>query len=191
MKKQIALSILALALAGPASAQYSSVPTPASVAHAPERMVAGFVEPSVIYVPGNSGVDDSFGGALSGGVILHKNHMLGLDLAYFEADYDRGPGKMKFMPLTTGYQYLLPLSKCVLVRPGVFAGAMFEKSKGRPGISNSNRTAFACGASLGVDYAINQNVSVGISGKWMHVDDVKDLRERDMAIVGINCSVKF
>lgn len=190
MKKQITFSILALALAGPAFAQYSA-PAPVSVTYASERPVAGFIEPSVIYVPGNSGVDDAFGGALSGGVILRQNHMLSLDLAYFEADYDKGPGKMKFMPLTMGYQYLLPLSKYITVRPGVFAGAMFEKSKDHPGISNSSRTAFTCGASIGVDYVINKQVSVGVSGKWMHVEDVKDLRDRDMALVGINCSVTF
>lgn len=160
-------------------------------ARAYERPVTFFVEPSVIYVPGNSGSDDAFGGSLSGGVTLYKHHMPGIDLAYFEADYDKGPGKMKFMPLTASYQYALPLGKNFEMRPGLFAGAMFEKSKDHPDISNSSRTAFTGGASLGFDYVFNKYVSVGVSGKWMYVNDVKDLRERNMAIIGINCNVRF
>jgi hypothetical protein len=193
MKKQIAISLITVALAGTALAQssgYSGTRSTATV-YAPERQVTGFIEPSAIYVPAHDGSDDAFGGALSVGAIIHKHHMPGLDIAYFEADYDAGPGKMKFMPLTSSYQFALPLSKYVQVRPGVFGGAMFEKSKDRPGISNSNRTAFTCGASLGLDCTINKNVSIGVSGKWMHVNDVKDLRERDMALVGVNFSVKF
>lgn len=215
MKKQITLSLMAFAVAGTAPAQSqmlsdstpvmggqaavrqtspTAVPEPAAVAgggYAGERLIAWFVEPSLFYVPANNGLDDSFGGMLSGGVILQGRHKLGLDFAYFEADYDRGPGKMEFMPLTASYQYVLPLSNGFQVRPGVFAGAMFEKSDGRPGVSDSSRTAFTGGLSLGVDYAINETVSVGVSGKWMYVDEVKDLRERNMALIGINCSVKF
>ena len=185
MKKQIISTLLAFTLVGTAFAQTSSN------SYANKRPVGYFVEPSVFWVPSNNGLDDGFGGALSGGVILYERHMVGLDLAYFESDYDKGPGKMKFMPLTASYQYIQPLSQYFQMRGGVNAGAMFEKSKDHPGISNSSRTAFTGGVSLGLDWVINPNVSVGLSGKWVYVNKVKDLRERNMALVGLNCSVKF
>ncbi|MDF9831912.1 outer membrane protein W [Ereboglobus sp. PH5-5] len=183
MKKQIALSILAIAFAGSAFAQLSG--------DVSTRPVSFYVEPSVFWVPSNNGLDDGFGGAISSGAIFHKHHQVGLDFAYFEADYDKGPGKMKFMPLTTSYQYLIPFGKCFQARAGVHAGAMFEKSKDQPGIRNKSRTAFTGGASLGLDWVINKNVSVGVGGKWLYVDETNDLRERNMALVGLNCAVKF
>lgn len=186
MKKFIALSLVAFSLAGTAFAQATS-----ATAAVMQKPVAFFGEAAAIWVPSNNGLDDSFGAALSGGVVLRGSHILTTDIAWFEADYERGGGKMEFIPLTAGYQYAMQFGNNLQMRASALAGAMFEKSSGHRGVGNSSRTAFTYGASLGLDYVITRNVSVGVSGKWMHVDSVKDLRERDMALVGINCSVKF
>lgn len=192
MKKHIILSLIALTVAGTAYAQSTTVPSPATFTdYSAKRAVSGYIEPSVIWMPGNSGLSGAIGGQLSGGVALYENHLLGLDLAYFQADYDHGPGKVQFIPLTVDYQYVLPVSEYFSLRGGAFVGAMFEKSKGRPDISSKSRTAFTGGLSIGADFIINKYVSIGISGKWMHVNKVNDLAKRDMPLIGIDCLVRF
>lgn len=191
MKKYMAISLLAVSFAGAAFAQ-QSVPAPSAVEDgSPSKLVKFYGEAAALWVPSNNGLDDSFGATLSGGVLLRDHHILTTDVSWFEADYENGGGSIEFIPVTLSYQYALPLGKNFQGRAGVLAGAMFEKSDSQPGISNSSRTAFTYGASVGLDYAFTENVSAGISGKWMHVDEVEDLRERDMALVGLTFSVKF
>ncbi|MDR0352844.1 MAG: hypothetical protein LBI02_05700 [Opitutaceae bacterium] len=185
MKKQIALLLAAFALSGMAFAQ--AVPAPARAT----RPAESFLTPSAHYMPRGNGLKGSFGYSLSSGVVLHESHRLGLDIGLFDADYRHGPGKMKFMPLTSSYQYALPFSDQLQMHAGVFAGAMFEKNRNQPGISNSRRTAFTYGTTLGFDFAMSESFSAGVSGKWLHVDKVKDLRKRDLPLVGLNCCVKF